>query len=65
MLTRPFAPFRIRPVRRIRVQKTLDQGVIARLLEESAATLTSLPREARLIKPSPDRLRVLKRSAEK
>ena len=61
MLTRPFAPFRPRPVRRTEVRKSADAEVILELAAETPISIKTLRRAGRVINAGPPRLRVLNR----
>lgn len=60
MLSRPFAPFRSRPLRPAAVRRPVDSSIIAELAAEATTSIGEKRRPARLITPSAHRLRVLK-----
>ena len=61
MLTRPFAPFRPRPVRRTEVRKSADADAILELAEETPISVKALRRAGRVISSGTPRLKVLNR----
>lgn len=66
MLTRPFAPFRVRPLNKAPQRKGCTGAeTIAALADETPLSIKAMRQTERIIKTSEDRLRVLKTDASK